>query len=177
MNIIQKSIYKFDLLQRKRSWLGFPYAVVKKYGEDQGGYQAALLTYYGFLSLFPLLLVLTTVVSLATGQHHQLQTTIITSITNYFPKLGSQLSVHEHGIHKSGLALLVGVVLIFYGTHGVADVFRYSVNHLWRVPVKQRDSFPVTITKSLTIIIVGGLGFMVASLLAGRKRLYIVLAL
>jgi YihY family inner membrane protein len=167
MNKIQKLIQKIDARQRGHSWLGFPYAVMKKYGEDQGGYQSALLTYYGFLSLFPLLIVLTTLVSLTTGQHHALQTTIINSITDYFPKLGSQLSAHVHSLHKSGVALLVGVVLTFYGAHGVADVFRYSINHIWQIPIKQRDGFPKSTIKSLSIVIVGGLGFMLASLLAG----------
>src|SRR5215469_3348405 len=45
-----------DRLQREHGVLGFPYAVVKKYGDDEGGRQAALITYYGFLSIFPLLL-------------------------------------------------------------------------------------------------------------------------
>ena len=43
-----------DRLQRKHGALGFPYAVVKKYGDDEGGRQAALITYYGFLRRFPL---------------------------------------------------------------------------------------------------------------------------
>ena len=45
-----------DRLQRRHGVLGFPYAVVKKYGDDAGGREAALITYYGFLSIFPLLL-------------------------------------------------------------------------------------------------------------------------
>ncbi len=45
-----------DRLQRKHGLLGFPYAVVKKYGDDEGGREAALITYYGFLSIVPLLL-------------------------------------------------------------------------------------------------------------------------
>jgi len=45
-----------DALQRRHGLLGFPYAVIKKYGDDDGGREAALITYYGFLSIFPLLL-------------------------------------------------------------------------------------------------------------------------
>jgi YihY family inner membrane protein len=167
MNIIQKTIHTFDKKQQQHAWLGFPYAVVKKYGEDQAGYQSALLTYYGFLSLFPILLVLTTIVSLTTGHAQGLQTTIINSITNYFPKLGSQLSTHVHSLHKSGIALIVGIVFTIYGARGVADVFRHGVNHVWQIPVKKRDGFPRSSIKSLTIIIVGGIGFMAASLCAG----------
>ena len=45
-----------DRVQRRHGLLGFPYAVIKKYGDDDGGREAALITYYGFLSIFPLLL-------------------------------------------------------------------------------------------------------------------------
>ena len=54
--LVNRIIAWADRLQRRHGVLGFPYAVVKKYGDDEGGRQAALITYYGFLSIFPLLL-------------------------------------------------------------------------------------------------------------------------
>jgi membrane protein len=50
-----------DAYQRRHRWLGFSLAVIYKFGDDQGLYLAALITYYGFLSLFPLLLLLVTI--------------------------------------------------------------------------------------------------------------------
>jgi membrane protein len=167
MNSIQKLIGHIDKFQRHHSGFGFFYAVIKKYSEDQAGYQAALLTYYGFLALFPLLLVLTTVIGALTSHASGLQHTIITSVTNYFPVLGGQLSTHVHSLHKSGLALLVGILFTIYGARGVADVFRQGVNHIWRGPSVNQDSFPKSAAKSLGLIIVGGLGLMLASLCAG----------
>ena len=49
-----------DRFQQRHPSAGFPLAVVYKYVDDQGSYLAALMAYYGFLSLFPLLLLLTT---------------------------------------------------------------------------------------------------------------------
>src|ERR1051325_11971399 len=54
--LVNRIIAWADRLQRKHGVLGFPYAVIKKYGDDDGGREAALITYYGFLSIFPLLL-------------------------------------------------------------------------------------------------------------------------
>jgi hypothetical protein len=54
--LVNRVIAWADGMQRRHGVLGFPYAVVKKYGDDAGGRQAALITYYGFLSNFPLLL-------------------------------------------------------------------------------------------------------------------------
>ena len=50
-----------DSLQRRSRSAGFLIAVIYKYVDDQGSYLAALITYYAFVSLFPALLLLTTV--------------------------------------------------------------------------------------------------------------------
>ena len=52
--LVNRVIAWADRMQRQHAVLGFPYAVVKKYGDDEGGRQAALITYHGFLSIFPL---------------------------------------------------------------------------------------------------------------------------
>ena len=54
--VVNRVIAWADGVQRRHGVLGFPYAVIKKYGDDEGGREAALITYYGFLSIFPLLL-------------------------------------------------------------------------------------------------------------------------
>ena len=147
--------------------MGFPYAVIKKYGDDEAGYQAALLTYYGFLSLFPLLLVLSTIVGLLAGEHQHLKDTIIADTTHYFPTLGSQLSEHVGSLHGGGLALVVGLLFTLYGARGIADAFRHGVNHIWRVPKVQRTGFPLAALRSLAIVILGGIGFILAASIAG----------
>jgi YihY family inner membrane protein len=167
MNYIQKRLRAIDQFQQRYRFTAFTYAVIKKYGEDQAGYQSALLTYYGFLSLFPLLLVLTTLTGIIAGSHPNLQHSIIHGLTNYIPVLGNQLSEHVQGIHKTGIALLIGILFTFYGARGVADVFRNGVNHLWRIPLTKRDGFPKSLIKNLMIIAGGGLGLILASVFSG----------
>jgi YihY family inner membrane protein len=167
MNYIQKRLRAIDQFQQRYRFTAFTYAVIKKYGEDQAGYQSALLTYYGFLSLFPLLLVLTTLTGIIAGSHPNLQHSIIHGLTNYIPVLGNQISAHVQGIHKTGIALLIGILFTFYGARGVADVFRNGVNHLWRVPLTKRDGFPKSLIKNLMIIAGGGLGLILASVFSG----------
>lgn len=167
MKILNTAIQKIDNYQRQHNWLGFPFAVIKKYGDDDAGYQAALLTYYGFLSLFPLLLILATVVAVIPGHSRHLQQTIIDSTTHYFPVLGTQLGGHVETIHKTGSALLFGILFALYGARGVADAFRHSVNHIWRVPRRLRTGFPKSLIQSLSLIIIGGSGFILAALISG----------
>ena len=78
---------QFDEYQQSHPWLGFPYAVAKKYGDDQAGNQAALITYYGFLSLFPLLLVAATVLGIVLAHSPNLQHQILNWALANFPYL------------------------------------------------------------------------------------------
>src|SRR6266540_2124069 len=57
---VSEILRKVDAFQKRHAALAFPFAVVKKFGDDQAGNLAALIAYYGFFSLFPLLLVLVT---------------------------------------------------------------------------------------------------------------------
>jgi membrane protein len=156
-----------DKWQQSHGWTAVTYAVIKRYGEARVGQQAALLTYYSFLSLFPLLLVLSTLTSLLAHSHPTLQHDIVKATTNYFPVLGNQLSAHVSTLHKNGLALLIGILFTLYGARGVADAFRNGVQHIWEVPEKDRIGFPKTILHSLMLIGVGAAGFLLASVFSG----------
>ena len=166
MKIIQKFIDHLDNIQRKSQFLGFMHAVIKKYNDDRMGPQAALLTYYGFLSLFPLLLVLTTLAGILSADYPDVHDKVIQGMTSYFPVLGGQLSDHIHGLHKTGFALIAGLLLTLYGARGVADAFRNGVNHIWGVPYQKRDGFPKSLGKNFAVIFLGGFGLLTASFTA-----------
>ena len=166
MKIADNAVQAIDSFQRRNRLAGFVYAVIKKYGDDQAGYQAALLTYYGFLSLFPLLLVLTTLAGIVANEHPHLKETIVKSLTDYFPVLGNQLAENIQTLQKRGLALVIGLLFTFYGARGVADAFRQGVNHIWHVPFERRDSFPKSALKSTSLVVLGGAGLLIASISA-----------
>lgn len=167
MTAIDNIIKKIDEAQKQRPALGFPLAVIKKFGDDQAGYKAALLAFYGFLSLFPLLLVLTTVLKMVLGHHAALRGRIIDGATTYFPVVGADLQHNIHSYSKTGLALAIGIVLTLYGARGVANAFRSSVDQVWLMPRSQRLGFPLTILNNFILIVVGGVGLIAASLLTG----------
>ena len=76
---------RLDRFQRKHRWAGFPLAVAYKYFDDFGAYLAALLTYYGFVSLFPLLLLLSTILGFVLSGDPRLQHEVLTSALHQFP--------------------------------------------------------------------------------------------
>jgi uncharacterized BrkB/YihY/UPF0761 family membrane protein len=145
MNRINRLLKDLNLAQQNHKFSAFIVAVIKKYSADQAGREAALLTYYSFLSLFPLLLVLT---------------------TNYFPLLGSQLSSHVHRLHAGGFALISGLLLTIYGNRGIANSFTHGVQQIWFIKESERDGFPKSLYKSLGLIFVGGTGLLGASIIA-----------
>lgn len=167
MNVITRVVDWFDGFQRRHHFVGFPLAVLKKYGDDEAGHQAALLAYYGFLSLFPLLLVLTSVLKQVIRGNAQLRETIISGATTYLPVVGNDLQQSVHGLHANGVALAVGLLLTFFGARGVADALRTGINHVWQIPYVRRSGFPASILQSFAILLIGGIGLILAPLLSG----------
>jgi YihY family inner membrane protein len=163
MRLYDSTRQKLDNLQSKHPFLGFPYAVIWKYGDDKAGYLAALLTYYGFLSLFPLLLLVTTLTGIAARRYPHMQDTIITGVTSYFPGIGNQLYDHINSLHQTGPALLAGVLFLIYGARGIASAFRYTTHRVWHVDRKEDLAFPHSLGNNIAIIVVGGFGFIFAA--------------
>ncbi len=128
--------------------------------------QCALITYYGFLALFPLLLVLTSVLQMVLGSHSTLHYKIITGLNQYFPVVGSQIESGLHQPHHSGLALLAGLLFMLYGARGGADAFRRALDRIWQIPESQQPGFPKSVFISLKIIFFGAAGLVAATFLS-----------
>lgn len=145
----------FDRFQQRHPWLGFPLAVLQKYGDDQGGYLAATITYYGFFAIFPLLLVLTTVLGFVLPRHRHLEQTIVDSALGQFPVIGPQLS--RGSLHGSALALGLGLAAALWAGMGVFLASQNAMNHLWGVPFKRRpDPLRARGRALLLLLLLGG---------------------
>ena len=167
MSLIDTTIQNLDQYQQKHKKISFMFATVKKYTEDEAGYQAALLSYYAFLSMFPLLLVMATVIKIFLDKDSELRRSIINGAMQYFPTMGNELQKSVHSVSGAGLALFVGILFTLYGARGIADVFRGIVNHVWEVPYVKRAGFPWSMLRSFRIIVVGGTGLLLAPLISG----------
>lgn len=163
---IKHLVSRIDRWQQAHPALAFVYGVIKKYGDDEAGYQGALITYYGFLSLFPLLIVATSIIHIVSQGNAQLQTKLFSGITNYFPSVGSDLQTSVHGSGKTGLALVIGLVITFYGAKGAADAIQHALNHVWEVPKQKRAGFPKNLLKSIALMAGSGLGFLATAVLS-----------
>jgi membrane protein len=155
---------RFDCFQRRHGWLGLPLAVRQKYSEDQGGYLAATITYYAFFSLFPLLLVATTILGFVARGHPGLERSIVRSALGQFPVIGDQLRAHS--LQGSTLALVVGSVLALWSGMGVFLAAENAMNQLWGVPHTRRPDFLRRRLRALLMLPVFGGGALGTTVLA-----------
>ncbi|HEX6514899.1 MAG TPA: YhjD/YihY/BrkB family envelope integrity protein [Nocardioidaceae bacterium] len=162
---------RVDGFQRRHRLVGFPLAVVYKFGDDQGGYLAALITYYGFLSLFPLLLLLVTVLDFTLHSHPQLQQRLLESALSQFPVLGGTLREDVHARSGSGVGLAVGILGTLYGSLGAAQATQYAFNRAWSVPRNRRPNPLTSRLRSLLLLAVLGLGVAATTTLSGISAL------
>ncbi len=163
----QRAVRRIDEFQQRHRPLAFVFAVVKKFGDDQGGNLCALITYYGFMSLFPLLLVLVTVLGFVLEGNPGLRDDILNSAVTDFPIIGDQIQRNVGSVRGNGLGLAIGIIFTFYGGLGVANAAQDAMNRIWEVPMRARPGFLPRVLRSLALIGTIGLGIIITSVLSG----------
>ena len=153
-----------DRLQRRNRAVGVVIAVVYKYLDDQGGYLAALITYYGFVSLFPLLLLLTTGLGVLLAGHPDLQQQVVQSTLSQFPVIGSQLH-QPAGLSGGTVAVAVGILGALYGGLGVGQAVQNAMDSVWAIPRNKRPDPVRSRIRSLVLLLVLGSAAIVATAL------------
>jgi membrane protein len=136
---ITDQLKALDRRQQRSRRLAFPAAVLKKFGDDQAGQLAALIAYYGFVSLFPLLLVLVTVLGFVLQGDPGEQQKILNGALGQFPIVSEQLKLHS--LTGSGPALAIGVIGSLLAGMGVTGATQNAFNRIWSVPFKNRPDF------------------------------------
>lgn len=160
-------VKRLDEYQRAHPWLGFPLAVAKKFGEDKAGHLAALVSYYAFFSLFPLLMVFTAVLGMLLRGNPELQDAIVDSALTQFPVIGDQISGEVGSLEGSAVALGVGIVTALWAGMGVTTALQAALNAVWDVPIRRQPNFLIARLRSLIMLAVLGVLTIGAALLSG----------
>ena len=162
----QRTIRTADELQQRHAWLAFPVAVWKKFGDDQAGNLAALIAYSALVGIFPLLLVLFTVLDTVLKHNEKLKHTVDSALKDY-PVIGTYIDPHIGRLNQTGIALVVGLVGTFIGALGVANSLQNALNSAWEIPFDRRPGFPWSWLRSAALIVVVGGGFIATTTLSG----------
>ena len=165
MKTATRALRAADQFQQQHTWLAFPVAVWKKFGDDQAGNLALLVAWFAFVSIFPLMLVLVTVLDLVLSNNPGLQHQLLNSALKQYPLLGQQLG-HIGPMHQTGLPLVIGLAGTFLGALGVANAMQNALNTAWEIPYARRPGFPWSWLRSAGQIIVIGLGLIGTTVLS-----------
>ena len=162
---LMDTLRTLDHRQQQRPRIGFVAAVVKKFGDDQAGQLAALIAYYGFVSLFPLLLVLVTVLGFVMEGNPAEQKKILDGALGQFPILSSELKLRS--LTGSGVALAIGVVGSLLAGMGITGATQNAFNRIWDVPFKNRPNFVFAHLRGLGMLAILGTLSVVSTTAAG----------
>lgn len=177
MNPVERAVRRLDGWQQRHRWTAFPFAVIKKFGDDKAGYLVVLLTYFAFVSIFPLLLALTGILGLVLRDNPHLQSQIESSALADFPIIGTQLrsQVGLAALHHSTPSVAIGVLVAVWGARGLANAVQYTMNTLWDVPRLRWPGFPFSWLRTFGLLGLMGLGAILTaaagSAIASRRPL------
>ncbi len=156
-----------DHFQQRHRGVRFLAAVVKKFGDDEAGQLAALIAYFGFVSLFPLLLLLVTVLGFLLEGDPKTQESVLHSALGQFPVIGDQLQRNVHSLTGSPAALAIGVVGLLLGGLGVIGATQNAFNQVWHIPRKRRPNFLSWRLRGLGLLALLGVLLVVSTVAAG----------
>ncbi len=158
-------VKRFDGYQQQHTWLAIPMAVIRKFGNDQAGSLAALVAYYAFFSIFPILLVFATVLGFVLQGHPNDVNSVTNTIQHQIPVVGSYISVQ--GLHGSVLAIVIGSITSLLAGFGVTNAAQQAFDRIWAVPFKERPNFLTARLRGLVLLVsLGGL-FIISTGVSG----------
>ena len=166
MRALSTIIERADGAQRRSPALGFPVAVIKKFGEDRAGQLAALIAYYGFFSLFPLLLVLVTLSGLVISERDA-QDRLLDTALNQFPVIGDRLKENLDTLPGKRLGLGIGIVGALWAGLGGMKAAQNAMDHVWNVPMRRQPGFLVALGRASLMLVTLGMFILLASFLGG----------
>jgi YihY family inner membrane protein len=167
MNPVERAIRSVDATQRRFTPTAFVFGVVKKYGDDNGGVLASNLAYSAFVSLFPLLLVLVTILGLAAAVDAAFKTEVLHAVAGQVPLIGNQLTGNVHQLKRSSIiGLIVGFVGLVWGSAGLAQAGLFTMEQVWNLPGPARPGYVQRLGRAgLFLALLGG-GVIVTTALA-----------
>jgi len=156
---------RVDAAQRRRRGLAVPLAVVYKFFDDQGNYLAAVVTYYAFVAIFPLMLIASSILGFVLQGDDALRERVLDSALGQFPVVGTQLG-RPQGLRGSASAVVAGSLAALYGVVGLGQASQHAINTTWAVPRNSRLNPVVSRLRSLILLVLGGLVLLVVAVLS-----------
>lgn len=165
---IDRVIRRIDACQQQYGPTALIFGVMKKFGDDNAGNLVSSLAYSAFVCVFPLLLVLVTILNIVLASHAALRRSLLRSALGQFPVIGTQLGHSIHGLQRSSvIGLCVGLVVLAWGSTGLAQAGLFAMAQIWNLAGPERPNFVTRLGRSLEFLVVLGAGVVISTALAG----------
>jgi YihY family inner membrane protein len=165
MNPVERAIRAVDATQRRFTPTAFVFGVIKKYGDDNGGVLVSNLAYSAFISLFPLLLILVTILGLiASADPSFRESAVKNAVANQIPLLGQTLTSNVDALQRSStIGLIVGLIVLIYGVTGLAQAGLFTMAQVWNLPGPARPGYLQRLGRAVLFLCLLGGGVIVTT--------------
>ena len=171
MKLISRFLDALDRVQHRHRWSALLVALVRKMSDDQGGNLAALIAYYGFLSLFPLLLSFASILGFVLAGDPGLRARVVASVASSFPGFAGTI---DSTISGNGIALGVGLAVALWAGLGVTRAVEGAMNTIWYIPMSQRPNLWRSRGRGLAMLVALGVIVILSSALAALQGTRII---
>lgn len=121
------------------------------------GRNSALVAHYGFLSVFPLMLVFTTILGFILQGNPDLQQRIIDTALANFPFVGAELEANPDQLQGSVPLLIFGLLTALWAGLRAFNVLQMALDDIDDVPLDERPSLvQVRVRSLIAILVIGG---------------------
>ncbi|HTV12770.1 MAG TPA: YihY/virulence factor BrkB family protein [Acidimicrobiales bacterium] len=167
MNPIERAIRSLDAFQQGHKVSSVIYGVIKKYADDNAGVLTSSLTLSAFGAIFPLFLLLVTILGIVLANDNGLRNDVLSSTLNSFPIIGDHLASNIQALHRNSAAgLVIGTLGLVWGSLGVAQNGIFTMEQVWDLPRPQRPNYMKRLGRSLAFLLVLGVGLLASTFLA-----------
>jgi membrane protein len=162
-----RALDRLDGWQRRHAAVAFPLAVMRKFMDDRASSLAALIAYYAFFSLFPLLLVFVSVLGFVLQDDPSLRADVVDSALARIPVVGSQLEDQIEPLTGSSAALAVGLAGALWAGLGVTLALGRAFEEIWDVPRRQQRGGLRARVLGVAVLAVLGVALVATTVVAG----------
>ena len=167
VNAVERAIRKIDKTQQRFTPTAFVFGVVKKFGDDNGGVLVANLTYTAFTTLFPLLLVFTTILGLVAAINPGFRQAATDAVANQVPIIGHTLTTQVGQLKRASLiGLIIGLAVTIWGSMGLAQAGLYTMGKVWNLPGPERPGYLPRLVRSVLFLVLLAVDVLLTTALA-----------
>ncbi len=160
-------IERLDAWQRRHTAVALPVAIVRKFVDDRGSNLSALIAYYAFFSIFPLLLVFVSILGFVLQDDPSLRDDVVDSALAGIPVVGTQVGSEIEPLTGSTAALVIGLVAALWAGLGVTLALGRAFKEIWDIPRVEQPNAVGSRLRGLVVLLIIGVGLLGPTALAG----------